>query len=257
MFSETSWLSRLVLGLVCIIVIFFVYFYWLTTQYNTKISTYLDTNTAQQYQIELLNEKLDAVNSEYLTLRQDADENRMLLDDKTGEVKQLTSKLAISERRLRNEKAVSKNLRYRYQQDLSQELAQERKVLSTKMALYDAELMKLRLKEATISSRIDDVNEWKKKLNEFEKLYSASALQVQNEERISMLMGQFNQLRVDLDVINICDKNYLYRYNEAKSILNHIRTFIQKYEMKDDFYFYVIANDSLISNQNRKLCFAE
>ena len=67
-------------------------------------------------------------------------------------------------------------------------------------------------------------------------------------------MSQFDGLQVDLDVMNECDKTYLYRYNEAKSILNHIRTYIQTNEMKDEYYFYVISNDSLLTAKNRKLC---
>lgn len=67
-------------------------------------------------------------------------------------------------------------------------------------------------------------------------------------------MGKFNALQVDLDVLNECDKQYLYRYNGAKSTLNHIRTLIQSYKMDEEYYFYVISNDSQITAKNRKRC---
>lgn len=75
-----------------------------------------------------------------------------------------------------------------------------------------------------------------------------------DEERVEELMKKFDSYQVDLSVENECDKAYLYRYNEAKSTLSHIRTYLQKNQMDSSYYHFVIANDSSITAQNRKLC---
>ncbi|MEZ8095729.1 hypothetical protein L4D00_11940 [Photobacterium swingsii] len=144
-----------------------------------------------------------------------------------------------------------------YQRNLSKERNKGKaRIRSSEQALAQ-EREALALQEASVNSKIGDLDDWEKKKAEFDKLYASSALEVENEKRIDKLMAQFNSLRVDLTVVNECDKDYLYRYNEAKSVLNHIRTFIQKYEMKQEYYFFVISNDSQITSQNRKICFKD
>ncbi|MDO6544252.1 hypothetical protein [Photobacterium sanguinicancri] len=144
-----------------------------------------------------------------------------------------------------------------YQRNLSKERSKGKaRIRSSEHALAQ-EREALALQEANVNSKMGDVDDWEKKKAEFDKLYASSALEVENEKRIDKLMAQFNHLRVDLNVVNECDKDYLYRYNEAKSVLNHIRTFIQKYEMKQEYYFFVISNDSQITSQNRKICFKD
>ncbi|OAN13791.1 hypothetical protein A3K86_14625 [Photobacterium jeanii] len=178
-----------------------------------------------------------------------ADQNlsMSLLDE---EVTRLTGLLADRDKQLKVTKST-------YQRNLSSQLKREKARLRSSEQALAQEKQMLAAQEAAVKSKMGDVSEWEKKKAEFDKLYASSALEVENEKRIDKLMAQFNSLRVDLNVVNECDKDYLYRYNEAKSVLNHIRTFIQKYEMKQEYYFYVISNDSQITSQNRRLCLKE
>lgn len=87
-----------------------------------------------------------------------------------------------------------------------------------------------------------------------EKTVSVKDKKAHDEEIVEELMKKFDAYQVDLSVENQCDRAYLYRYNEAKSTLNHIRTYLQKNKMDSNYYHFVIANDSSITAQNRKLC---
>ncbi len=133
-------------------------------------------------------------------------------------------------------------------------LRAEQEELTTSRSQLQLESARLQEQEAQITARLGDMEAWEKKKAEFEKLYTNEAKEAVHERRVHELMEQFHRLQVDLDVLNECDKNYFHRYNEAKSILNHIRTYIQSNKMKDDYFFFVISNDSLITAQNRKLC---
>ncbi|MGF1702985.1 hypothetical protein L4D09_22095 [Photobacterium makurazakiensis] len=211
----------------------------------------------QQLVIDELDERLIALDDDYTSLKQEVSASSLHLVDQNSEIALLEDELKRTKQALKKKSNQVYVLQKNYQSDLNKELAAERKALADSEDLLKSQLTQIQKQEEEISSKISDVNEWEKKRAEFDKLYAMSALEAQNEERVNELMGQFNQLRVDLDVVNECDKDYLYRYNEAKSVLNNIRTFIQKYEMEDDFYFYVISNDSLISAQNRKLCLTD
>ena len=140
----------------------------------------------------------------------------------------------------------------RYQQRMNSVISRERRKANDTVARFERERELLELKENELTAKVSE--DWEKKRKELEGLYANSAREVENEKRVDALMKQFNQLQVDLGVINVCDKDYLYRYNEAKSLLSHIRTFIQKYEMKEEFYYFVISNESSIIQQNRRLC---
>lgn len=211
----------------------------------------------QQKVIDELDERLIELDEKYVYLKREIDAFSTILVDNNSEIAALEQQLADSKKALKKKSSQLYSLQRRFERDLNTALAKERRQLTESQLMVDQELAQLQSQEAEISAKISDVDEWERKRKEFEKLYASSALEKQNEERVSSLMDQFNELRVDLDVVNECDKDYLYRYNEAKSLLNHIRTFIQKYEMREEFYYYVISNDSLINSQNRKLCLVD
>ncbi|MGF1736281.1 hypothetical protein [Photobacterium satsumensis] len=211
----------------------------------------------QQKVIDELDERLIVLDEKYVYLKKEIDASSTILVDNNSEIAVLEQQLAGSKKALKKKSSQLYSLQRRFERDLNSAIAKERRQLTKSQLMVDQELAQLQSQEAEISAKISDVDEWERKRKEFEKLYASSALEKQNEERVSNLMDQFNELRVDLDVVNECDKDYLYRYNEAKSLLNHIRTFIQKYEMREEFYYYVISNDSLINSQNRKLCLVD
>jgi len=154
-----------------------------------------------------------------------------------------------------------KDLRSSFQRELNTSIAEQQKILLAEQAglaiirdQLKLESARLQKQKSQVIARMGDVEEWEKKKAEFDIRYANEAKEAIHVTRVDDLMNQFDRLQVDLDVMNECDKTYLYRYNEAKSILNHIRTYIQSNKMKDDYYFYVISNDSLITAKNRKLC---
>lgn len=211
----------------------------------------------QQLVIDELDERLINLDEKYVFLKQELNATSTLLVDKNSEIADLEKQYNDSQKALKKKSSQLYSLQRRFEKDVNSAIAKERRKLTESQLMVDQELAQLQSQEAEISAKISNVDEWERKRAEFEKLYASSALEKQNEERVSNLMDQFNELRVDLDVVNECDKDYLYRYNEAKSLLNHIRTFIQKYEMREEFYYYVISNDSMINSQNRKLCLAD
>ncbi|KHT63328.1 hypothetical protein RJ45_13115 [Photobacterium gaetbulicola] len=208
----------------------------------------------QQRVIDELDERLLKLDEQYVFLKQEINATSTLLVDKNSEIALLEQQYIDSQQALKKKSSQLYSLQRRFEREVNIAIAKERRKLTESQLMVDQELAQLQSQEAEISAKISSVDEWERKRAEFEKLYASSALEKQNEERVSKLMDQFNELRVDLDVVNECDKDYLYRYNEAKSLLNHIRTFIQKYEMREEFYYYVISNDSMINSQNRKLC---
>ncbi|WP_446508546.1 hypothetical protein [Photobacterium sp. DNB22_13_2] len=208
----------------------------------------------QQIVIDELDERLIVLDEKYVSLKQEISTVSTILVDKNSEIAVLEQKYADSQQALKKKSSQLYSVQRRFERDVNSAIAKERRQLTESQLMVDQELAQLQSQEAEISAKISDVDEWERKRAEFEKLYASSALEKQNEERVNNLMDQFNELRVDLGVVNECDKDYLYRYNEAKSLLNHIRTFIQKYEMREEFYYYVISNDSMINSQNRKLC---
>ncbi|WP_299013166.1 hypothetical protein [uncultured Photobacterium sp.] len=226
-----------------------------TNKVNEKlINEKVSIINSQSSRIDTLESELLTLSEQLGYLKQELNSNSAIVVDKNSQVAILESKLKQAKRYNNKYKKQLIAFRENYQLQLDNELASERLKLSEAQSELDNELRDVRSQKVEISSKINDIGEWERKKHEFDKLYTNSAMQAQNEERVSKLMDQFNRLRIDLDVVNECDKDYLYRYNEAKSILNHIRTFIQKYEMNQDYYFFVISNDSLISSHNRKLC---
>lgn len=182
----------------------------------------------------------------------------------TAQAEQLyTLKLSNSDQLMqlkRKEKDIS-TLKSSFRSELNKQLAAERKMLQGKQAELDLihgesqlKLANLQRQTDLVESKIGDIASWEKKKAEFDTQYTYAAKEAINEQKIDELMSQFNRLQVDISVINECDTNYLYRYNEAKSILSHISTLIKSNKMKDDYYFYVISNDSFIAEKNRKLC---
>ena len=83
---------------------------------------------------------------------------------------------------------------------------------------------------------------------------SDGSLKDKNQQRVDELMAEFNALKVNLDIINKCDKAYVARHGQAKSLLNHMRTYIQQHKMNQDYYYFIISNDVLISRKARELC---
>ena len=147
-----------------------------------------------------------------------------------------------------------KQLKRNYQRDLANQLKKEKEEVRRLRVQLKGELASVESRHRQLNERIADVDEWEKQKEGFEQKYTDSAQQAEKERRIDELMSQFNQLQVDLSTVNECDKDYLYRYNEAKSVLNHIRTFIQQHKMNQEYYFFVISNDTSMSAQNRTLC---
>lgn len=90
--------------------------------------------------------------------------------------------------------------------------------------------------------------------SELEGEFSTAAERREAEQKVDEIMTSFTALKVDLDVVNTCDKAYLERYGEAKSMLNHMRTYIQKHTLSPEFYHFVIANDTQLTRQTRKIC---
>lgn len=245
-----------IIGLVFILTLggYIAWAYW---YYNSELIAKQSQVDTQGLRIGSLEQQLLALTLQQTALKQDISTNSMTVASKNGEIERLSAELETTKGALSKYQNRFWALKKKYRDELDSTLVSEREKLAATQRVLDTELAKVQQQEAAISSKVSDISEWEKKKADFDKLYANTALVAQNEERVSKLMGQFNQLRVDLDVVNECDKSYLYRYNEAKSILNHIRTFIQKYEMPQDYYFFVISNDSLLSTQNRKLCLVD
>jgi len=176
-------------------------------------------------------------------------------------IEELQLKSSYQSAQLTRKESDIKRLRNSFQIELDKTVAEQHKIIKAEQAglaivrdQLKLESARLQKQEEQVLARVGDVEAWEKKKAAFDILYANEAKEAVHVTRVDDLMNQFNGLQVDLDVMNECDKAYLYRYNEAKSILNHIRTYIQSNNMKDDYYFYVISNDSLITAKNRKLC---
>lgn len=183
------------------------------------------------------------------------------LESQRQDIDQLQLQSSYQRKQLKRKDQSIQDLRRAYQRELDASIADQQRIIAAEQAglvivrdQLKLESARLQQQEAQVMARIGDVEEWEKKKQEFEIRYASEAKEAIHVTRVDDLMSQFNGLQVDLDVMNECDKAYLYRYNEAKSILNHIRTYIQSNKMKDDYYFYVISNDSHITAQNRNLC---
>ncbi|WP_375319925.1 hypothetical protein [Aliivibrio logei] len=177
------------------------------------------------------------------TLHRDLSITSETLVEKNFTISQLQEQLTTERRKLARYKSS-------YNKNLKSRLANEQKKLN-------AQLEKDRLALQSQESELEQQRVELEKLKNTpppEKTTSAAAQKAIDEERVEELMKKFNAYQVDLSVENQCDKDYLYRYNEAKSTLNHIRTYLQKNKMDSNYYHFVIANDTSITAQNRKLC---
>ncbi|GLR73504.1 hypothetical protein [Aliivibrio sifiae] len=177
------------------------------------------------------------------TLHRDLSITSETLVEKNFTISQLQEQLTTERRKLTRYKSS-------YNKNLKSRLANEQKKLN-------AQLEKDRLALQSQESELEQQRVELEKLKNTpppEKTTSAAAQKAIDEERVEELMKKFNAYQVDLSVENQCDKDYLYRYNEAKSTLSHIRTYLQKNKMDSNYYHFVIANDTSITAQNRKLC---
>lgn len=177
------------------------------------------------------------------TLHRDLSITSETLVEKNFTISQLQEQLTTERRKLTRYKSS-------YNKNLKSRLANEQKKLN-------AQLEKDRLALQSQESELEQQRVELEKLKNTpppEKTTSAAAQKAIDEERVEELMKKFNAYQVDLSVENQCDKDYLYRYNEAKSTLSHIRTYLQKNKMNSNYYHFVIANDTSITAQNRKLC---
>ncbi|WP_413113490.1 hypothetical protein [Thaumasiovibrio sp. DFM-14] len=248
----------------CTVGVFFVLLgviIWLAvanSNYNDRLLTHslISQQAAEEQQALIMQQEIKiadlelAVSDAALII---ARKNEHLADERDA-LEQVQQALASAQAKLKKQDQRIVSLKANYQRNLKKQTETQRLQLAQQQNQLDMQRSKLKAQEEEVSKKISAVDEWEQRKEEFETLYAESARQANNEKRVNQLMTKFDRLRVDLDVINECDKDYLYRYNEAKSVLSHMLTFIQKYEMESDFYFFVISNDSAITAQNRKLC---
>ncbi|MGF1904217.1 hypothetical protein [Aliivibrio logei] len=180
------------------------------------------------------------------TLRRDLSIISETLVEKNLTISQLKEQLAAERRKL---------VRYKssYNKNLKSRLANEQKKLNAQL---DKERVALQSQENELEQQRVELEKLKNTPPP-EKTVTAADQKAIDEERVEELMKKFDAYQVDLSVENQCDKDYLYRYNEAKSTLNHIRTYLQKNQMDSNYYHFVIANDTSITAQNRKLCLGD
>ncbi len=177
------------------------------------------------------------------TLHRDLSITSETLVEKNFTISQLQEQLTTERRKLARYKSS-------YNKNLKSRLANEQKKLNAQL---EKERLALQSQESELEQQRVELEKLKNTPPP-EKTTSAAAQKAIDEERVEELMKKFNAYQVDLSVENQCDKDYLYRYNEAKSTLNHIRTYLQKNKMDSNYYHFVIANDTSITAQNRKLC---
>ncbi|WP_392339290.1 hypothetical protein [Moritella marina] len=228
--------------------------------------------TEQQASIDALQASIDSLkanqqgdeqimSTEYVTLEKMLLIQKQELAAQQKVIEELQLQSTYQSKQLKRKDKNIKDLRRSFQKELEASIAEQQQILIAEQAglaiirnQLNLESARLQQQEALVLAKVGDVAAWEKQKAEFELRYANEAQQAAHVTRVDDLMSQFDRLQVDLDVVNECDKGYLYSYNEAKSILNHIRTYIQTNEMDDDYFFYVISNDSLITAKNRKLC---
>ena len=157
--------------------------------------------------------------------------------------------ISLLEQQLHNEQRKLARYKSNYNRKMKTQLANEQKKMNTQR---EKDRIALQSKEADLEQQRTELD--KLKNTPVEKTISAEEKKAIDEERVESLMKKFDSYQVDLSVENKCDKDYLYRYNEAKSTLSHIRTYLQKNQMDSSYYHFVIANDTSITAQNRQLC---
>lgn len=205
-----------------------------------------DNNIAQQLKDlqnanQLLQNELIAVKSEYdakhedwVVLKNKVQQQTSIILLQSQKIEDLESQLALSLKRSSeyrkkydNQRAETKKAKLAYKQKYQQDI-QELEVESNKQL--------------------------QEKMQALEEEYSDVASLKEKEARVDELMEEFTELRVSLDVMNVCDKNYVERYNQAKGMLNHMRTYLMQNELNKDYYHFVILNDAQITQQAREVC---
>lgn len=241
---------------------------WQYTERHNDVALLATKNniiTEQQASIDSLkaNQQGDEqiMSTEYVTLEKMLLIQKQELAAQQKVIDELQLQSSYQSKQLKRKDKNIKDLRRSFQKELESSIAEQQQILIAEQAglaiirnQLNLESARLQQQEAQVLAKVGDVAAWEKQKAEFEIRYASEAQQAAHVTRVDDLMSQFDRLQVDLDVVNECDKDYLYSYNEAKSILNHIRTYIQTNEMDDDYFFYVISNDSLITAKNRKLC---
>lgn len=269
--TRLTWKMKVLLLCVCIITAqgAFIGWYYVQGHTSSKEALALKSSLKSAQQRVKLNEKeieqlqLKVVEKEVkLTemqqkeryLQSTLDKQRELEFSLRTEIQGLLDTQTSSTREADDLRYSLKKLKRNYQRDLANQLKKEKEEVRRLRVQLKGELASVESRHRQLNEKIADVDEWEKQKEGFEQKYTDSAQQAEKERRIDELMSQFNQLQVDLSTVNECDKDYLYRYNEAKSVLNHIRTFIQQHKMNQEYYFFVISNDTSMSAQNRILC---
>ncbi|WP_260262157.1 hypothetical protein [Vibrio intestinalis] len=200
----------------------------LTTELIFEQSMSQAHQLSYQRQLEGLAEKLE---QEY---QQQLARLTQQLNDEITRSEQLETKFLASEKSAKN---------YRYQYFALKENSDKQE-----QELFQKYQAKQQLLQAESSL------EMQKQRALLEQQYSESAKLTQVEQRVDQLMTSFSKLRVDMDIVNTCDKQYLERYSEAKSLLSQMRTFVQNNEMSNEYYQFVISNDAQLSRKTREIC---
>ncbi|WP_135381830.1 hypothetical protein [Vibrio tasmaniensis] len=163
------------------------------------------------------------------------------LVEKALEIEELSALLAVTNAKLAKAEKSAKTYRSRY-------FSEKNLVKNAKLA------MNQKLEKEKVALEKQNQQVLASQMSELEGEYSKQAQRAETEKRVDELMTDFADLRVDLDIVNKCDRNYLERYGEAKSMLNHMRTYIQQYELSQEYYFFVISNDAQLTRKTREIC---
>lgn len=163
------------------------------------------------------------------------------LVEMSQEIDELTEQLAASNIALAKANKSARTYRSRY-------LSEKDSVKSAKLAMNE-QLAKEKFALAQQNQKALEAQR-----TELEGEYSTKAQRAETEKRVDEIMTNFSNLRVDLDLVNKCDPEYLERYGEAKSMLNHMRTYIQQNELSSEYYFFVISNDAQLTRKTREIC---
>lgn len=163
------------------------------------------------------------------------------LVEMSQEIDELTEQLAASNIALAKANKSARTYRSRY-------LSEKDSVKSVKLAMNE-QLAKEKFALAQQNQKALEAQR-----TELEGEYSTKAQRAETEKRVDEIMTNFSNLRVDLDLVNKCDPEYLERYGEAKSMLNHMRTYIQQNELSSEYYFFVISNDAQLTRKTREIC---
>lgn len=224
---------------------------------NASIESRIDTLIAERVSekdadIEALNEVIAELTDQMASMtyvKQMDDETYesqiaaadLKLVEMSQEIDELTEQLAASNIALAKANKSARTYRSRY-------LSEKDSLKSAKLAMNE-QLAKEKFALAQQNQKALEAQR-----TELEGEYSTKAQRAETEKRVDEIMTNFSNLRVDLDLVNKCDPEYLERYGEAKSMLNHMRTYIQQNELSSEYYFFVISNDAQLTRKTREIC---